>query len=157
MISEQLAFGTTWFWIISGIAFFWVLACLEGSEGGQGAGFVLFLYLGAIYLWGSFNPFPWLIANPFLAIGIAAVYLIAGTAWALVKWRFYVASKARELQVILKGMVPEKTARPALNALSAEDYDMVAAIGGLDAGQRSAAPRLLGNLSRHLAAPANDV
>ncbi len=76
-------FGTLWFWVISSVIFGWLIFLTEGDEVHPfGAGFVLF---GFIWIMASVNDFS-VLANPLLWLKWAAIYLVIGVVWSIIKW-----------------------------------------------------------------------
>jgi len=94
MFGDALNFGTAWFWSLTIFFIFFVIGTINKKE--PGLGFGILLYLGALYLWGDFNPFPWMFAHPMEIFALAFLYVIAGTTWAVVKWRLFVKAKAHD-------------------------------------------------------------
>ena len=87
-------FGTLWFWIISAVIFGWLIFLTEGDEVHPfGAGFVLF---GFIWIMSSVNDFS-IIANPLLWLKWAAIYLVLGVVWSIIKWFSFLHKKKDKL------------------------------------------------------------
>jgi|688.fasta_scaffold238755_1 hypothetical protein len=93
-MTQILAFGTIWFWIlitvISGIII-WITE--EENDGIWSSNIWFFGTLVALYFLGnseSFNEIgTYIIQNPGVAIGIFAAYILLGSIWSIVKWFFY--------------------------------------------------------------------
>lgn len=86
------------FMIAGGANFwFWTLMILEGGwlcgsthyENGWSAGLSLFLVAGALTLFGDFNAFSWVFANPLLCLGFFGAYLAVGVVWSFIKWGIF--------------------------------------------------------------------
>ena len=88
MIFTFFVFWGVWFWILFGIL---VLAeiCFLENDNGYGATSSLFVFALLLMLFGDWNPFPAMAADPFWVIQLIAMYIGAGTVWSVVKWYFH--------------------------------------------------------------------
>lgn len=130
-METPLAFGDTWFWIVTVLFTLWAIACVESSKS-QGASFVVVLYLALLHYYGNLNPFPWILQNPVAALGLGALYIVGGTLWAIVKWRFYVYSKARQIEDLRLAIGKQKAwVADSFNTLGAQERDEVLQAAGL--------------------------
>ncbi len=76
-------FGTLWFWVVSAVIFGWLIFLTECEESHNfGAGLVLVAF---IWIMSSVNDIS-VIANPLLWLKWAALYLVIGVVWSVIKW-----------------------------------------------------------------------
>jgi len=94
-MTEILAFGTIWFWIlvtvISGIIIF--ITEEDDDDGIWSSNLWLIGTLVALYFLGNSESFKqigtYIIQNPGVAILIFAGYIFLGSIWSIIKWFFY--------------------------------------------------------------------
>ena len=88
MFFEFFVFWGVWWWVLIGavvIADVWFLE----YDNGTGATFSLVAFALLMFFFGSWNPFPWIAANPLWTIGTFVGYFAAGGVWSIVKWYFH--------------------------------------------------------------------
>lgn len=86
-------FGTLWFWLLSVIAFIFIITSLEHRRyGGTGATWVMLLFFGVLYLWGG-NTLSsigeYLSQNPIRSLLYGLGYITTGIVWSFVKWYYF--------------------------------------------------------------------
>lgn len=100
------AIGTFWFWILMAVHFCVLLALIEYEKVGW-ATITLIATFAALHFLGDFNIVSAVLHNPATAAIVAAGYFVAGTAWSVVKWWFYVR-RCREEYDTLKAAFLER-------------------------------------------------
>lgn len=86
---------TITFWFIVAV---WILVevLLSGDDNTQGWRFTtLALFLGAVWLFTTFNPFAWAWENLRALLIYAVLYVAMGALWSIFKWWMFVGDKAR--------------------------------------------------------------
>lgn len=83
------AIGTFWFWVLLAVHFCVLLALIEYEKVGW-ATFSLITVFAALHFLGDFNVVSAAFLNPIAAAMVLGGYFVAGTAWSIVKWWFYV-------------------------------------------------------------------
>ena len=84
------------FWFIVAV---WILVevLLSGDDNTSGWRFTaLALFLGAVWLFTTFNPFVWAFENMQTLLVYAVLYVVVGALWSIFKWWVFVGDKARE-------------------------------------------------------------
>ena len=98
-MTEILAFGTIWFWILILVASGLIINSIEDDDDNWGSNIYFILCLAALYFLGNsqfFNSIGlYIIHNPSVSILVFLGYLLIGSIWSVVKWFFYLR-KAKE-------------------------------------------------------------
>lgn len=89
MLITLFALGTFWFWVLVAVHFCVLLALIEYEKTGW-ATFSMIATFAALYFLGDFNVVTAALRNPGLTAGIIGGYFVAGTAWSVAKWWFFV-------------------------------------------------------------------
>jgi hypothetical protein len=93
-MTEILAFGTIWFWILITLISGMIIWITEEEEDGIWSSNIWFIgTLIALYFLGNSELFKkigeYIIKNPGLSIGIFVLYILIGSIWSMMKWFFY--------------------------------------------------------------------
>jgi hypothetical protein len=95
MLFTLFAIGSFWFWLLLAIHFCVLLALIEYEKVGW-ATTTMIATFAALYFLGDFNVVSAVLHNPATAALVAGGYFVAGTAWSVVKWWFYVRNCREE-------------------------------------------------------------
>jgi hypothetical protein len=94
---EIFVFGTLWFWLLSLAAVVTIISFVElGYPGRATTTVVAFLALLHFFGGGLLNALQWISANPGMSIGVFLLYFVAGTAYCVTKWYFFLLNKRDE-------------------------------------------------------------
>src|SRR5208337_2928127 len=88
-LAALLAFGTIWFWILSFAVFCVITALVENDEGV----WATVVFVGSVLSLNFLSKLPIIDTikqNPVRVLVCVGVYFLAGMAWSIVKWYFYV-------------------------------------------------------------------
>jgi hypothetical protein len=93
-MTEILAFGTIWFWILITVISGVIIWITEEENDGIWSSNIWFIgTLVALYFLGNSESFKeigtYIIQNPGVAIGIFGAYILVGSIWSIIKWFFY--------------------------------------------------------------------
>lgn len=93
---EFLAVGAIGFWLLLGISAILMSEMMDNDAPGW-ATITAILTVAILVVFGGFNPLSYLAAHPGeIVLGIAA-YFVAGAAWSLLKWYFWLVKLRRQL------------------------------------------------------------
>lgn len=84
--------GGFWFWTLIVCAFIVLVLCVEFEAPFKALGTII-VTTGLLVLFGNFDPFGWIAANPLHTVGLVAGYFLSGTLWSLVKWWLFVGRR----------------------------------------------------------------
>lgn len=95
MIWELFLVGSFWFWAIIIVESFWLIRCLH-EESGTGIGGSLIGLALLLWLFGDFNIFAWIYANPLPLLQYVAGYFVVGGLWSVIRFKL-LCTDARDL------------------------------------------------------------
>ena len=94
-----LAFGTIWFWILA-VAFVCIMIACSEKESIGGGIFAAICFTTLYFLFGAgVAVFKWIIANPFLSLGIVVGYIVAGFLYMFLKWLSFTRGVRRKYKI----------------------------------------------------------
>jgi len=92
-MTEILAFGTIWFWILILVASGLIINSIEDDNDNWGSNIYFIVCLVALYFLGNsqfFNSLGlYIIHNPAISILVFLGYLLIGSIWSVIKWFFH--------------------------------------------------------------------
>ena len=94
-LTGLLIFGGFWFWAMSGIAFFIIMAFAE-NENNIGAFITLCIFILAMEYADAINFVDAIKADPWFFVKWTALYFVIGSVWSIIKWFSYVRNLASE-------------------------------------------------------------
>ncbi len=120
MFVEFFVFFGLWWWILFGLFVMVDIFFLE-NDNGTAATITFLGFLTTIFLFGDWNPFPAMMADPLWTVKLILGYFVGGAVWAVVKWYFHslnVRDKYREVKkrfFSTEGIVGDKIPQDLVN------------------------------------------
>ena len=97
LLFEFLAVGTWIFWGLVALSAILMSELIDNARGAR-ATLVAVVTLVVLSVLGDFNPLPWILANPGMAVLLVLGYFAVGAVWSVFKWYFYLVRLRRGVE-----------------------------------------------------------